>query len=100
MTDNVVQSFCERCGSRFTQTVAVDKPVPAAGVLGRFRRRTVESESTPVDSAALPISEVFRDTFHFCLGCRRYNCHACWNEQEGHCLSCRPAAGPPGVADR
>ena len=69
MTDNVVQSFCERCGTRFTQTVAVEQACP-----GHRRARAAsdggrsESESTPVDSAALPISEVFRDTFHFCLG--------------------------------
>ena len=98
MTDNVVQSFCERCGARFTQAVAVDKPAPAGGMLGRFRRRASEPEDMPLDSAALPISEAFRDTFRFCLGCRRYNCQACWNEQEGHCLSCRPAGGSSGVA--
>ena len=90
MTDNVLQSFCERCGARFTQPAPAEKPSPPAGVLGRFRRRTAEAESAPDDAAALPISEAFRDTFRFCMGCRRYNCNDCWNEQEGHCLSCRP----------
>jgi len=94
MTDNVLQSFCERCGARFTQPAPAEKPPPAASMLGRLRRRTAEPESAPDDAAALPISEAFRDTFHFCMGCRRYNCNDCWNDQEGHCLSCRPHEGP------
>ncbi len=94
MTDNVLQSFCERCGARFTQPAPAEKPPPPAGVLGRFRRRTAEAESAPDDAAALPISEAFRDTFHFCMGCRRYNCPDCWNGPQGHCLSCRPHEDP------
>ncbi len=94
MTDNVLQSFCERCGARFTQPAPAEKPPPPAGVLGLFRRRTAEPASAPDDAAALTISEAFRDTFHFCMGCRRYNCPDCWNEQQGECLSCRPHADP------
>jgi hypothetical protein len=98
MTDNVIQSFCERCGARFTQPAPVERPAPPAGMLGRFRRRNPDLEGTPADGSALPISDAFKDTFHFCLGCRRYNCPECWNEQAGHCLSCRPLDGP-AVAD-
>ena len=98
MTDNVLQSFCERCGARFTQPAPVEKPPPPAGVLGLFRRRTAEPASASDDAAALTISEAFRDTFHFCMGCRRYNCPDCWNEREGQCLSCRPHADPATTA--
>ena len=94
MTDNVIQSFCERCGARFTQPAPAERPAPPAGMLGRFRRRTPDSDGTPADDSALPVSDAFKDTFHFCLGCRRYNCPDCWNQQAGHCLSCRPLDGP------
>ncbi len=93
MTDNVIQSFCERCGARFTQPAPLERPAQPAGMLGRFLRRPADPEGAPADGVALPINEAFGDTFRFCLGCRRYNCQACWNEQEGHCLSCRPLEG-------
>jgi hypothetical protein len=94
MTDNVLQSFCERCGTRFTQPAPPERPAPSPGVLGRFLRKAPDSVAAWPDSSALPISDAFRDTFRFCLECRRYNCADCWNDREGHCLSCRPLDEP------
>ncbi len=95
MTDNVLQSFCERCGTRYTFTAP--EPEPAAetsrGVLGRFGRRAPETpkqEGPSRPATASPSSEQFEGTFHFCLDCRQYACNRCWNPEAGYCLSCRP----------
>ena len=96
MTDTVLQSFCERCGSRYTFTGPEPKPAASEesrGRLGRFGRRAPDAPAdvgAPAVSTASPSSEQFADTFHFCLDCRQYACTKCWNPEGGGCLTCRP----------
>ncbi len=96
MTDTVLQSFCERCGTRYTVEAPhehPEPPPPPTKGLGRFKRKGTTAPAQP-SATSFPAGDEFRGTFHFCLECRRYNCANCWNEQEGYCISCRP----PGAA--
>jgi len=90
MTDNVLQSFCERCGTRYTFTEPEEKPEGGRTKLGRLGRRAPEAKAEPGVSTALPSSEQFKGSFHFCLDCRQYTCASCWNADDGACISCRP----------
>ena len=98
MTDNVLQSFCERCGTRYTSSAP--EPPPASeeskSRLGRFGRRSSEkppAEERPSASMTSPSSEAFAGTFHFCMDCREYVCTKCWNVDAGGCLTDRPLLG-------
>jgi hypothetical protein len=85
MTDTVLQSFCERCGKRYSVPVQVEERAePPPTVLGRFKRKARESD------VAVPTGDLEGAAVHFCLECRRYNCTDCWNEQAGLCIGCRP----------
>jgi len=90
MTDTVLQSFCERCGTRYTFTEPEEKPEAGRTKLGRLGRRAPEAKAEPGVSTTLPSSEQFKGTFHFCLDCRQYTCASCWNADDGACISCRP----------
>ena len=95
MTESVVQSFCERCGTRYTHTEQHEQPEEPTGVLGRFKRKPpVETPVQPTVSTSLPSSDRFKGTFHFCMECRQYTCTNCWNPSEGHCIGCRPLGSP------
>ena len=98
MTDPVLQSFCERCGTRYTATDPHSKPAETGGkgMLARFGRRGSEASVPEVDPTPLttsPASEVFGDIFSFCMDCRQYTCNKCWNEEAHACLTCRPPGG-------
>jgi hypothetical protein len=99
MTDPILQSFCERCGARYTVSEPEAKsPEPPKGRLGLFGRRPApESTDTEPSTASSPsaAAERFASSFHFCLDCRQYVCTKCWNTEAGGCLTCRR----PGVAD-
>ncbi len=106
MTEILTESFCERCGTRYTFESAAPASRRLGGlkVLGRGLKQFVMSDSTSLDEAiASARSEVERDatnqqldafhrTFSFCLGCRQYTCANCWNEGEARCQSCAPLA--------
>jgi hypothetical protein len=99
MTDPILQSFCERCGARYTVSeLEAKSPEPPKGRLGLFGRRPApESTDTEPSTASSPsaAAERFASSFHFCLDCRQYVCTKCWNSEAGGCLTCRR----PGVAD-
>ena len=100
MTDTVLQSFCERCGTRYTFSEPEAKPPEESRTRrGWLGRRAPEEAADPVVSTASPSSEQFAGTFHFCMDCRQYTCTKCWNPEAGGCLSCRPPyrAGEPAV---
>jgi len=106
MTDTVLQSFCERCGTRYTFTEQQEKPESGRSMLGRLGRRSSDdasddssddSSDEPTVATALPSNEGFEGTFHFCLECRQYTCASCWNAQAGYCLSCRPHGQTPAL---
>src|SRR6185503_12961446 len=111
MTEILTESFCERCGTRYTFEAVEAKrgPLGAIGTLGRSFRHFVNDPGSSLEEAfAVARSEneqratthaleAFHRTFNFCLNCRQYTCGDCWNAVEGRCLTCAPRAdaAPP-----
>ncbi|HET9520246.1 MAG TPA: hypothetical protein VFO73_04285, partial [Candidatus Limnocylindrales bacterium] len=108
MPEILTESFCERCGTRYTfESAAPTK----ARRLGRFKtlskglKNYVMSDDTSLDEAlaaarsdderALTSQQLdaFHSTFNFCMTCRQYTCANCWNQVEGRCLTCAPHLG-------
>src|SRR5829696_784200 len=106
MTEILTESFCERCGTRYTfePVASRRKPLKAIGTLGRGIRHFVSDPGSSIDEAfavarteqeqrsTATALEAFHQTFNFCLSCRQYTCADCWNPVEGRCLSCAPTA--------
>ena len=104
MTEILTESFCERCGTRYTFEPVQSKRrgLGKIGTLGRGFRHFVSDPGSSLDEAfAVARSEqeqrstthaleAFHRTFNFCLNCRQYTCGDCWNAVEGRCLSCAP----------
>ena len=111
MTENLTESFCERCGTRYTFETVEGKrsPLGAIGTFSRGLRHFVSDPGSSLEeSLAVARSEkeqrstthaleAFHRTFNFCLNCRQYTCGDCWNAVEGRCLTCSPTpdAAPP-----
>jgi len=104
MTEILTESFCERCGTRYTfETVQQrGRPLSRLGTIGRGLKNFVVMPEASFDEAmAVARSddesrsttahlEAFHRTFNFCLTCRQYTCAECWNGVEGRCLTCAP----------
>ena len=104
MPEILTESFCERCGTRYTFESSASRAKPLRGLktLSKGLRNFVLSDDSSMDEAmAAARSEAERDvtsrqldafhsTFNFCMSCRQYTCANCWNEAEGQCLSCSP----------
>ena len=92
MTDTVLQSFCERCGTRYTFTEQDTRRESGLSKLGRSLglRGAPRPSGEPTVATALPTHDPFRATFHFCLECRQYTCQSCWNADAGYCQTCYP----------
>ena len=107
MPEILTESFCERCGTRYTFESSASRAKPLRGLktLGKGLRNFVLSDDSSMDEAmAAARSEAERDvtsrqldafhsTFNFCMSCRQYTCANCWHETEGQCLSCSPLVG-------
>ena len=107
MTEILTESFCERCGTRYTfesrapESAAEGRQGPVARaqelrpvrrhVDGRGDGRRARSE-TERELTANQL-DAFHKTFNFCMSCRQYTCANCWNEAEGRCLTCAPHLG-------
>jgi hypothetical protein len=107
MTEILTESFCERCGTRYT----FESSAPRRSRLGRVRtlskgvRNFVMSDESSFSeamadarseeelSATAHQLDAFHQTFNFCLTCRQYTCANCWNAAEGRCLTCAPIPG-------
>ena len=107
MPEILTESFCERCGTRYT----FESSAPRAQRLGRFKtlgkglKNFVLSDDTSLDEALAAARndvereataqqlDAFHKTFNFCMSCRQYTCSNCWNEGEGRCLTCAPHLG-------
>lgn len=107
MAEILTESFCERCGTRYTFEVAA----PRSTRVGRLRllskglrNYVMHDESSLGDAFAAAESDedrerasqqldAFHKTFNFCMSCRQYTCGNCWNEAEGRCLTCAPQLG-------
>jgi hypothetical protein len=108
MPEILTESFCERCGTRYTFEATA--PVKAKK-LGKFKtlskglKNYVLSDETSMDEAMAAARsdeereltaqqlEAFQSTFNFCMTCRQYTCANCWNAAEGACLTCAPLNG-------
>ena len=115
MTEILTESFCERCGTRYTFETAAPRRsrVGRVRVVSRgLRNFVMQDESTLSEAMADARSEeeraatalqldAFHKTFNFCLTCRQYTCGNCWNTAEGRCLTCSPIPGMelPGAAE-
>ena len=107
MTEILTESFCERCGTRYTFESARPRAAAVKGVkvVSRGLKNFVLSDDTSMDEAmAAARSETereltayqldaFHKTFNFCMPCRQYTCPNCWNEAEARCLTCAPHLG-------
>ncbi len=107
MSEILTESFCERCGTRYTFESARPKiRLKGVKVLSRGLKNFVLSDDTTMDEAmAAARSETDREvtahqldafhrTFNFCMSCRQYTCPNCWNEVEARCQSCAPLPEP------
>lgn len=97
-------SYCERCGTRYTFGPTPSKGPSLAGarVLAKGLKNFVMSDESSMDEAmaaaridvergeSVRIAEEFHRTFNFCMTCRQYACDKCWNPNQGACLSCAP----------
>ncbi len=104
MTDTITESFCERCGAKYSFDT-LTKPrggLSRARVVSRGLKNFVSNDGMPMSEAmAAARDEVeragtarqfdaFHSTFSFCMGCRQYTCPNCWNAKAGECLTCAP----------
>jgi hypothetical protein len=104
MAEILTESFCERCGTRYTFEAAIPKKrrIGKLKVLSKGLRNYVLSEDASLDEALAEARseeerelsggqlDAFHQTFQFCMSCRQYTCANCWNDAEGRCLSCAP----------
>ena len=108
MPEILTESFCERCGTRYTFESAAPT---RAKKLGRFKtiskglKNYVLSDDSSMDEAMAAARsdqereltshqlDAFHSTFNFCMTCRQYTCSNCWNQAEGRCLTCAPHLG-------
>ena len=106
MAEILTESFCERCGTRYTfESAAPKAKLKGLKVMSRGFRNFVLSDDTSMDEAMAAARnetdreqtsqqlDAFHKTFNFCMSCRQYTCGNCWNETEGRCLSCAPELG-------
>ncbi|MEO8570929.1 MAG: hypothetical protein ABI553_04445 [Chloroflexota bacterium] len=106
MTEILTESFCERCGTRYTFESARPRVrLKGVKVLSRGLKNFVLSDETTMDEAMASARnetdreltahqlDAFHKTFNFCMTCRQYTCPNCWNEVEARCLSCAPHLG-------
>ncbi len=108
MSEILTESYCERCGAKFT----FESAAPASGPLSRAQTlaRGVRNYLTSDESLDEALAEArrererqasgiqlqaFHDTFNFCFTCRQYTCRDCWNEAAGRCRTCAPMPGVP-----
>jgi hypothetical protein len=88
MPEILTESFCERCGTRYTFESAAPRTAKLKGVkvLSRGLKNFVMSNDASMDEAmaaarletdgeaiALQL-DAFHKTFNFCMSCRQYTC--------------------------
>lgn len=109
---DLTDSYCERCGTRYSFTEAAPKgfSLKGARVLAKGLRNFVltdgQSMSDAIENARLEtntesssrVTEAFHATFNFCMVCRQYACSKCWNVKVGACLSCAPETNVRSVS--
>ncbi|MGC8634617.1 MAG: hypothetical protein ACP5VP_08135 [Candidatus Limnocylindrales bacterium] len=112
MTEILTESYCERCGAKFTfeSRAAGRGPISRARIVARGLRNYLTSDSSLDEALAEARREherhasgaqlqAFHQTFNFCFSCREYVCADCWNEAAGRCRTCAPLPGVPDPLD-
>src|SRR5262245_48995913 len=113
MTEILTESFCERCGTRYTFESGNRKRgrIGKVRTLGKGLRNYVLSDestlseafadarSDDTQSVSADQLDAFHKAFNFCMSCRQYTCANCWNEPEGQIgrASCRERGWTGGV---
>jgi hypothetical protein len=115
MAEILTESFCERCGTRYTFESAAPVAAKRLGkmkVLSKGLKNFVLDDNASLDEAlaaarneAEGVStsqqlDAFHEAFNFCMSCRQYTCSNCWNEADGRCLTCAPLVGGPLLEDQ
>ena len=105
MPEILTESFCERCGTRYTFESVAPRKTRRLGqfkTLSRGMKNWVMSDDSSLDEAMAAARsdeerevtaqqlDAFHATFNFCMTCRQYTCSNCWNAVEGRCLTCAP----------
>ena len=104
MAEILTESFCERCGSRYTFEASAGRRRGLGRIrtLSRGVKNFVANDDASFSDAmalarddderkaSLQQLDAFHQTFNFCLTCRQYTCRNCWNSAAGECLSCAP----------
>ena len=104
MAEILTESFCERCGTRYTfeATARRRRGIGRIRTLSRgvknfvanddasFAEAMAAAREDDTRSASLQQLDAFHVTFNFCMSCRQYTCRNCWNSGVGECLSCAP----------
>jgi hypothetical protein len=105
MPEILTESFCERCGTRYTFESVAPRKTRRIGqfkTLSKGVKNWVMSDDSSLDEALAEARsdeerevtshqlDAFHSTFNFCMSCRQYTCANCWNTPEGRCLSCAP----------
>jgi zinc-ribbon domain len=108
MPEILTESFCERCGTRYTFESVAPRKTKRLGqfkTLGKGVKNWVMSDDSSLDEAMAAARgdeereataqqlDAFHSTFNFCMNCRQYTCANCWNAAEGRCLTCSPNLG-------
>jgi hypothetical protein len=108
MPEILTESFCERCGTRYTFESAAPRKTRRLGqirTLSKGMKNWVMSDDMSRDEAMAAARnddereltsqqlDAFHSTFNFCMTCRQYTCANCWNTAEGRCLTCAPHLG-------
>jgi hypothetical protein len=108
MPEILTESFCERCGTRYTFESIAPRKTRRLGqfkTLSKGLKNYVLSDDTSMDEAMAAARsddereataqqlDAFHETFNFCMNCRQYTCGNCWNQAEGRCLTCSPNLG-------
>jgi hypothetical protein len=115
MAEILTESFCERCGTRYTFESAAPIATKRLGkfkVLSKGLKNFVLDDDSSLDEALAAARneaegestsqqlDAFHQTFNFCMSCRQYTCSNCWNEADGRCLTCAPLVGGDVFADQ
>jgi hypothetical protein len=106
MTDTITESFCERCGTRYSFEQAATRRrrggIGRVRVLTRGLKNYVANDGMPMGEAMAAAEsdeeradvsrqlDAFHQAFNFCMSCRQYTCANCWNGKVGECLTCAP----------
>ncbi len=102
MTELLTESFCERCGTRYTFEASERRRggTSRLRVLSLGLRTFIANDDTSLSEAmaaarndeeraiAARQMDAFHRTFNFCFSCRQYICANCWNDLAGTCLTC------------